>query len=98
MKAKTGSNAVKALIVVFLFCEYHLQSMSQGSPLSADSCQGLLFIAIAGFLILLPVDGSIFIKNFFNAKNHIKDIESKKDIENIKAALSLSEKQSKEKE
>ena len=48
MKAKTGSNVVKALIVVFLFCEYHLQSMSQGSPLSADSCQGLLFIAIAG--------------------------------------------------
>ncbi|MEI0579459.1 hypothetical protein [Brachyspira pilosicoli] len=69
-KAKNGSNIIKLAIVLFLFAEYHIQSFIQGSPLSADSCQGLLFIAIAGFLILLPVDGSIFIKNFFNAKNN----------------------------
>ncbi|WP_288550242.1 hypothetical protein [uncultured Brachyspira sp.] len=72
-KAKIGSNIIKLAIVLFLFIEYHIQSASQGSPLSADNCQGLLFIAVAGFLILLPVDGSIFIKNFFNAKNNKND-------------------------
>lgn len=73
MKAKLISNFIKILIVAFIFYEYHFQSSLQKMPLSANDCQGLLFIAIAGFLILLPIDGSLFIKNFYNAKGHIND-------------------------
>lgn len=76
-KATTISNLIKLAIVLFIFYEYHFQSVLQNSPLSADSAKGLLFIAMAGFLILLPVDGSIFIKNFFNAKDHVCDKKKK---------------------
>lgn len=72
LKAKVLSNLAKVGIVLYLFFEYHFQSIQLASPLTADNCKGLLFIAIAGFLILLPVDGSIFIKNLFEAKNSIK--------------------------
>lgn len=77
-KATTISNLIKIGIVLYIFFEYHYQSVLQNSPLSADSSKGLLFVAMAGFLILLPVDGSIFIKNFFNAKDHIVE-KNKKD-------------------
>ncbi len=77
IKAKSISNIIKALIVMFIFFEYHYQSILNKAPLSSDDCQGLLFIAISGFLILLPVDGSIFIKNFFAYKKDLVD-ENKK--------------------
>lgn len=73
MKAKLISNIIKLLIVAYVFYEYHFQSILQGSPLSADNAKGLLYIAVAGFLILLPIDSSIFIKNFYNAKKHIEE-------------------------
>lgn len=73
LKAKVLSNIIKLGIVSYIFYEYHRLSSMIKSPLTADSCKGLLFIAIAGFLILLPVDGSIFIKNFFNARNNIQN-------------------------
>lgn len=82
MRAKIISNIIKLLIVCFIFYEYDYQSKMQGEPLSADSCKGLLFIAIAGFLILLPIDGSLFIKNFYNAKGYLNNDDSKRDIKN----------------
>jgi len=58
-----------------------LQSKIAGHPLSADECKGLLFIAIAGFMILLPIDSSIFIKNLksINIKDNEKNNEDKED-------------------
>ena len=73
MKAKSISNLIKIIIVCFIFYNYMLQSKIAGHPLSADECKGLLFIAIAGFMILLPIDSSIFIKNLKSI--HIKDNE-----------------------
>lgn len=68
IKAKLVSNLIKLGIVMFIFFEYHFQSIAQKLPLTADNCKGLLFIAMAGFLILLPIDGSVFVKNLYSAK------------------------------
>lgn len=69
--AKNISNLIKILIVGFIFFNYTYQSKIAGHPLSADECKGLLYIAIAGFMILLPIDSSIFIKNL-KSVNEIK--------------------------
>ena len=69
--AKSISNLIKILIVGFIFFNYTYQSKIAGHPLSADECKGLLYIAIAGFMILLPIDSSIFIKNL-KSINEIK--------------------------
>lgn len=61
--AKSISNLVKILIVAFIFFNYMWQSKIAGHPLTADEGKSLLYIAIAGFLILCPIDASIFIKN-----------------------------------
>lgn len=81
MKAKSISNLIKIIIVCFIFYNYMLQSKIAGHPLSADECKGLLFIAIAGFMILLPIDSSIFIKNLksINIKDNEKNNEDKED-------------------
>lgn len=73
MKAKIISNLIKLLIVIFVFYEYHKQSLTILRPLTADECKGLLLIAAAGFLILLPIDSSIFIKNLYRVKSKIID-------------------------
>ena len=86
-KAKSISNVLKLLIVAFIFFEYHYQSIIKQyhyqsiikqNPLTSDDCKGLLFIAIAGFFILFPIDASIFIQNMYKAKN----IKNKLDQEN----------------
>lgn len=79
-KAKSISNVLKLLIVAFIFFEYHYQSIIKQATLTSDDCKGLLFIAIAGFFILFPIDASIFIQNMYKAKN-IKN-EIKEDIKN----------------
>lgn len=79
MKAKKISNVLKLLLVSYIFFEYHYQSVLKGGALTSDDCKGLLFIAIAGFFILFPIDASIFIQNLYKAKN-IKN-EIKTDIE-----------------
>lgn len=61
--AKTISNLVKIIVVAFIFFNYMYQSKIAGHPLTADEGKSLLYIAIAGFLILCPIDASIFIKN-----------------------------------
>lgn len=77
-KAKVISNFLKICIVAYLFFEYHFQSIQKNAPLSSDDCKGLLYIGIAAFLILFPIDASIFIKNFQAAKNlKINDKETK---------------------
>lgn len=75
--AKNISNLIKILIVAFIFINYVYQSKVAGRPLSADECKGLLYIAIAGFMILLPIDSSIFIKNL-KSINEIKEGETEK--------------------
>lgn len=75
--AKSISNLIKILIVVFIFWNYTYQTKIAGRPLSADECKGLLYIAIAGFMILLPIDSSIFIKNL-KSINEIKEGETEK--------------------
>ena len=67
--AKSISNLIKILIVAFIFINYVYQSKVAGHPLTSDECKGLLFVAIAGFMILLPIDSSIFIKNLNNIRN-----------------------------
>lgn len=61
--AKSISNLVKVIVVAFIFFNYMYQSKIAGHPLTADEGKSLLYIAIAGFLILCPIDASIFIKN-----------------------------------
>lgn len=61
--AKSISNLVKVIVVAFIFFNYMYQSKISGHPLTADEGKSLLYIAIAGFLILCPIDASIFIKN-----------------------------------
>ncbi|WP_432631786.1 hypothetical protein [Brachyspira sp.] len=75
--AKGISNLIKIIIVFFIFYNYMFQSKIAGHPLSADECKGLLFIAIAGFMILLPIDSSIFIKNLKSI--NIKDKENNEE-------------------
>lgn len=61
--AKSISNILKIVIVAFIFFNYMYQSKIAGHPLTADEGKCLLYIAICGFLILCPIDASIFIKN-----------------------------------
>lgn len=61
--AKNVSNFLKVLIVGFIFFNYMYQSNVAGHPLTADEGKSLLYIAVCGFLILCPIDASIFIKN-----------------------------------
>lgn len=61
--AKTISNILKIVIVAFIFFNYMYQSKIAGHPLTSDEGKCLLYIAICGFLILCPIDASIFIKN-----------------------------------
>ena len=75
--AKNISNLIKILIVAFIFFNYTYQSKIASRPLSSDECKGLLYIAIAGFMILLPIDSSIFIKNL-KSINEIKEGETEK--------------------
>lgn len=58
---KRISNIFKVLIVIFIMYQYH--RLSSIGALSSDSCKGLLFIGIACFFVLCPVDASIFAKN-----------------------------------
>ena len=62
--AKAMSNFIKFCIVGFVFFNYVYQSSAAGHPLTSDEAKSLLYIALAGFLILAPVDASIFIKNW----------------------------------
>lgn len=77
--AKTISNLLKIIIVGFIFFNYMYQSKMAGHPLTADEGKCLLYIAICGFLILCPIDASIFIANFNKLKNG-----SNEQSENIK--------------
>lgn len=79
--AKTISNLVKILIVAFIFFNYMWQSKIAGHPLSADEGKSLLYIAIAGFLILCPIDASIFIKNLKSLSGSETANSSKKEEE-----------------
>lgn len=73
--AKSISNILKIIIVGFIFFNYIYQGKIVGRPLTADEGKCLLYIAICGFLILCPIDASIFIKNL----KSIKDIEKKEE-------------------
>lgn len=75
--AKSMSNLIKILVVGFIFFNYVYQSKNVGRPLTADEGKSLLYIAIAGFLILCPIDASIFIKNLRQLNNN--DIKGKED-------------------
>lgn len=79
--AKMISNILKILIVAFVFFNYMFQSRVAGHPLTSDEAKSLLYIALAGFLILCPIDASIFIKNFKELKNIQKDIITSNDEE-----------------
>ena len=50
------------------------QSKIAGHPLTSDEGKCLLYIAICGFLILCPIDASIFISNLNKLKDINKDI------------------------
>lgn len=63
---KRISNIFKVLIVIFIMYQYH--RLSSLGALSSDSCKGLLFIGIACFFVLCPVDASIFAKNILLMK------------------------------
>ena len=69
--AKNISNILKIVIVAFIFFNYMYQSKIAGHPLTSDEGKCLLYIAICGFLILCPIDASIFIKNL-KSINEIK--------------------------
>lgn len=78
-KAKSISNLLKILVVGFIFFNYVFQSNNVGRPLTADEGKSLLYIAIAGFLILCPIDASIFIKNL----RQLNNVKEKDDDTNI---------------
>lgn len=81
--AKSISNILKIIIVGFIFFNYMHQSRIAGRPLTSDEGKCLLYIAICGFLILCPIDASIFISNINKLKsNNIKDIENKRELNN----------------
>lgn len=71
--AKTISNVLKIVIVAFIFFNYMYQSKIAGHPLTSDEGKCLLYIAICGFLILCPIDASIFIKNLKGLNEVSKD-------------------------
>lgn len=68
--AKSISNLLKIIIVGFIFFNYMYQSKIAGHPLTSDEGKCLLYIAICGFLILCPIDASIFIKNLKDLKGN----------------------------
>lgn len=72
-RAQTMSNILKLIIVGFIFFNYMWQSKNAGHPLTADEGKSLLYIAICGFLILCPIDASIFIKNLKGLKEMKKE-------------------------
>lgn len=80
--AKTISNILKIIIVAFIFINYMYQSKVAGHPLTSDEGKCLLYIAICGFLILCPIDASIFIKNLQGLNNvNAKSGQKPKNVE-----------------
>ena len=79
MKAKTISNLFKVAIVIFIAFNYMYQSKIAGHPLVETEAKSLLWVGLACFLILCPIDASIFIKNLKNINKVKEDV--KKDIE-----------------
>ena len=79
--AKNISNILKIIIVGFIFFNYMHQSRAAGHPLTADEGKCLLYIAICGFLILCPIDASIFIKNLKDIQNFNKHNKHKEHYE-----------------
>lgn len=72
-KSRFLSNLSKVCIVIFIGFNYMWQSKNAGHPLTADEGKSLLYIAICGFLILCPIDASIFIKNLKGLKEMKKE-------------------------
>lgn len=72
---KRISNIFKVLIVIFIMYQYH--RLSSIGALSSDSCKGLLFIGIACFFVLCPVDASVFAKNVLLFKSKDRDEKRK---------------------
>ena len=79
--AKTISNLLKLGVVIFIFFNYMYQSKIAGHPLTSDEGRCLLYIAMAGFLILCPIDASIFIKNLKSLNQTKKELEEKNENE-----------------
>lgn len=73
-QAKSISNVLKIIVVAFIFFNYMYQSKVAGHPLTSDEGKCLLYIAICGFLILCPIDASIFIKNLKSLQHTEKDM------------------------
>ena len=73
-RSKFLSNILKMIIVAFIGFNYMYQSKIAGHPLTSDEGKCLLYIAICGFLILCPIDASIFIKNLKSIKE-VKEVK-----------------------
>lgn len=76
--AKTISNFFKICVVLFIFINYTYQGIKYGRVLTSDECKGLLYIAIACFAILCPIDASIFIQNWKAIKKEEEQIIEEK--------------------
>lgn len=77
--AKQISNLLKIIVVAFIFFNYMYQSKVAGHPLTADEGKSLLYIAICGFLILCPIDASIFIRNLKDINKSVKSGDNDND-------------------
>lgn len=77
--AKQISNLLKIIVVAFIFFNYMYQSKIAGHPLTADEGKSLLYIAICGFLILCPIDASIFIRNLKDINKSVKSGDNDND-------------------
>lgn len=74
LRMKNISNILKVIVGLFILYQYWYNSRA-GHIMSSDECRGLLYIAIASFAILCPIDFSIFIKNWKEATKVAKDVK-----------------------
>lgn len=73
-RMKTISNILKIIVGLFILYQYWSNARN-GVIMDSDQCKGLLYIAIASFCILCPVDASIFLKNFKEVKHTSEEIK-----------------------
>lgn len=74
LRMKNISNVLKVIVGLFILYQYWYNS-SNGHIMTSDECRGLLYLAVAAFAILCPIDFSIFIKNWKEVNKEAEKIK-----------------------
>lgn len=71
LRAKTLSNIIKIVTVIYGLVAYIFQVIHFERPLTSDEAKSIAIIIIVSWIIIAPIDASIIIKNIKNIKDDL---------------------------